>query len=120
LDGLSQENFALKTHQLANNVECKNLFIFNQNMLTQNNNSFREMHTSKLKSLGLIIISVSALISSFTGNWYYLLFGIIGLFLFGCDTQKRGRLKQFIWMNVIYLLIFAILIYLQLSGIPWG
>ena len=89
-------------------------------MQDQKSNSYWGIPSSKLRPLGLLMVSVSALVASFTGQWYFFLFGIIGLALFALDAHHKGRLKQFIWLNVIYLLLFAILIYVQLKGIPWG
>jgi len=74
---------------------------------------------SKLQIAGIGIISLSALIFSFAGHKYfliYLLFIIIGLVPIGIDYHRRGELKKFVWMNIFYLLLFAVFIILQFKS----
>ena len=81
------------------------------------------MDTSKWGHIGAAILVLTALISSFTENRNYLInvfFILVGLCLIGWDAYKKGKLKQFLWFHIIYILVFAILIYLQLNGMPWG
>lgn len=89
-------------------------------MQTETNNSFRNQYFSALKIWGLLILSSSALLSSLTGQRYFLLLGLVGFFLFGLDAHKQGKLKQFIGRSTVYLLLIAILMYLQFKGVPWG
>ena len=79
-----------------------------------------EKHVSEIGTHGIWIMLIGCVLGSYTNKFYFSITGIIvGTALLGWQAKKNGKLKQFLWMHGVYLLIFGVLMYFQRNGTPW-
>ena len=45
--------------------------------------------------------------------WIYSCLGLLGIIFFGIQQYQNGKLKEYLIWNLIYVAIFAVLLYLQ-------
>ena len=88
-------------------------------MLQQKNSPERKSLRFTWGTIGYGIMFLPFLVSFLTGYKNYIIAWIciaLGVCLTGWDAYQKGELKKFLWFHVLYILIFAILVYFQLKS----